>query len=180
MAVRMPALRGQSPVALRYTRLFESLSAAEAAHVRAGLEQIDGFLKEQPRVFHLLGFGLPTRTVSAVLDALAKHLDLKPVARAFLRLFAQKGHILHLPALVSALEDVAFEVVHLVSAIKLSDKDIKNKTNQLKAYLAKPIRLVCHHDPDLLGGERLFWRSKMLDTSLASALEAFQSQVISL
>lgn len=180
VAVRMPTSGGQNPVVARYGCLFETLSASDATAVRDGLGQIDIFLQEHPRVFHLLSFGLPARTVGAVLDALGQRLSLKPVTRAFLRLFAQNGHTVHLPALVSALNDLGLEVVHLVSAVRLSEKAIQARVDQLKAHLNAPIRLVCHHDPGLLGGERLFWRSKMLDTSLASALDAFQKQVVSL
>ena len=178
MSVRAPVSGRQDPVVLRYARLFETFSAHDQEIVHRELAHTNTTLQEHHNAFRFLAFGLPKNKAADVLDILAEKLSLCVLTRSFLRTFSQKGHVRMLPDLVRHLHDEGYEVVHLISATLLSEKDIQNKTAQLKEFLQKPIHLYASHDPHLLGGEVVFWRSKMLDTSLASTLETFQKEVI--
>lgn len=100
----------------------------------------------------------------------------------FLKILTEKGCIRHFPRCVSAYQalynrDQGILVVTAVTAVPLENRQMRELTKKLQRITGKQIQLVSKLDPGVLGGIRLDYDGKRLDSTVAHRLEAVRSML---
>ncbi len=177
MGINQLLVQGPSAELSRYVQLFHTLPGAgmpllselnKVAHAVCGHQ-----------AWRLITSGLPRRQAATIVVSVARKLGLSKAIIAYLHLLTSNGRLGLLPDLLHHLEAQRYETVHLATSTPLSDTEVKNKTAALENTFQKPVRLHAHHEPTLLAGSVWVWRSKMMDSSLRSALMRLKEGVLS-
>lgn len=117
---------------------------------------------------------------SAAISAVAKKMELSDTTSNVLALLASKRRLFVLPQLISVLQgmladergEVAAEVT---SAKKLTKAQSDKLAKTLKAQVGKTVTIKETVDESIIGGLIVKVGSKMIDTSIASKLNALQN-----
>jgi F-type H+-transporting ATPase subunit delta len=104
------------------------------------------------------------------------------VSRQFLYVLIKNARFLILPQIVDAFEkliatDKGIKSVELLSAFKLSTKDIEVIREFIEAELGQQVALVMNTDPSLIGGVVIKYDSNLIDCSVQGALNKIEKLV---
>ena len=100
----------------------------------------------------------------------------------FLKLLTEKGYISHFEHCHKAYRlqyntDHGILQVRAVSALPLTETQIKKLTDKLAAITGKTIDLICKQDPSVLGGIRLNYNGIQVDGTVQSRLQAIEKSL---
>ncbi len=136
--------------------------------------------RQEPAYLKLLGTpNLPKAERCGVLDQ-AFRGKLHPYVLNFLKILTEKGYIKQFFACREAFEDRynhdhGILPVKAVSAVALTPEQIQRLTKKLETLTGKTVKLFNSVDPRVIGGLRLDYDGKRLDSTLATRLEAVRS-----
>ena len=119
---------------------------------------------------------LPKQERCGILDE-AFRGKVHPYVLNFLKILTEKGYIRQFPLCCDAYrsfynEDNGILVVKAVSAVALSDEQIRKLTAKLEATTGKQIDLQCSVDAASLGGLRLNYDGKQVDGTVKTKLDS--------
>ena len=108
------------------------------------------------------------------------HGKVHPYVLNFLKILTEKGYVRHFSDCCASFrnlynQDNGILPVTAVSAIALSEDQVKRLTEKLTQVTGKMIDLTNRVDPSCLGGMRLDYDGKRLDDTVAHRLEAVRS-----
>ena len=172
-----------SGIAQRYaTAVFEL--AKEGKKLKAletDLGALEAAISDSDDLRALLNSPIYTREEQgAAIAAVAKKMKLSPTMTNTLALLASKRRLFVLPQLVKALrEQLADErgevTAEVTSAKKLTKAQADKLAKTLKAQVGKSVTIKETVDESIIGGLIVKVGSKMIDTSIASKLNALQN-----
>ena len=170
----------QASLAGRYAMaLFDLASeAGSVTAVEGDLGRFRDALRESPELRALIRNPEVNREQAGrVLSGLADHLELAPLTRKFLGVLAENRRAGELPAMIRAFHAIAAaqrgEVgAEVVSAHVLSEEQLRELENRLRAREGRTVKLQSRVDPDLLGGLVVTIGSKRIDSSIRTRLNA--------
>ena len=153
------------------------------AAVEGDVDALDAALADSSEFVDLINSPVLTREEQATaMAAIAKKMKLSPTMTNTLGLMAEKRRLFVLPQLTAALraaiaEDKG-EVTAEVTAAKAMTKAQQDKlAKALKATIGKDVKVNVAVDEALIGGLVVKVGSKMIDTSIASKLDALQNSM---
>lgn len=116
----------------------------------------------------------------AAITAIAKKMELSQITANVLALLASKRRLFVLPQLVRVLQDKLAEArgevtAEVTSAKSLTKAQTEKLAKTLKAQLGKSVTIKETVDESIIGGLIVKVGSKMIDTSIASKLNALQN-----
>ena len=116
----------------------------------------------------------------AAITAIAKKMELSQITANVLALLASKRRLFVLPQLVRVLQDKLAEArgevtAEVTSAKALTKAQTEKLAKTLKAQLGKSVTIKETVDKSIIGGLIVKVGSKMIDTSIASKLNALQN-----
>ena len=170
----------QASLGGRYaTALFELARDAKAidavetslATVRAALDQSDDFRR-------LTTSPLVNRAAAGkAVGAVGAELDLDPTTRSFLGVLAHNHRLNQLPQIIRAFRQLAASwrgetSAEVTSAHPLSDDQVTELKQQLRARVGRDVSVQLAVDPDLLGGLVVRIGSQRIDSSIRTRLNA--------
>jgi len=115
--------------------------------------------------------------VGRVMNGLSDHLALSPLTRNFLGVLASNRRVSALPAMIRAFTSIAAaqrgEVsAEVASAHALTDEQLSQIEQKLRAREGRTVKLKSRVDPDLLGGLVVTIGSKRIDGSIRTRLNS--------
>jgi F-type H+-transporting ATPase subunit delta len=175
-------------VASRYARalvdvVLSPTSRTEPSRVRSDLRSFQETLAASPELVSALESPAVKRPRKrAVVDRIARQLDLAPVARNFLLVLAGHRRIPELGGIVEAFEKIVDErlgrlQVEVVSASELKPPQQSALAQRLQAITGKDVRLNVKVDRDLMGGVVLRLGSTVYDGSVRGQLDSLARQL---
>ncbi|TYP80899.1 ATP synthase F1 subcomplex delta subunit [Maritimibacter alkaliphilus HTCC2654] len=174
-----------SGIAQRYaTAVFELAKEENSLKaVEGDLDQLDGALADSAdfaRLIHSPVYGRDAQ--AAAIKALADKMGLSKQMTGVLAVMAQKRRLFILPQLIAKLREMISEdkgeVVADVTAAKALTKAQQDKlAKALKASVGKDVKINMAVDESLIGGLIVKVGSKMIDSSIASRLNALQNSM---
>ncbi|KQB96383.1 ATP synthase F0F1 subunit delta [Loktanella sp. 1ANDIMAR09] len=119
---------------------------------------------------------------SAAIVAIAKKMKLSDTTSNVLALLASKRRLFVLPQLIAVLQDMLAEergevTAEVTTAKALTKAQADKLAKTLKAQVGKSITIKETVDESIIGGLIVKVGSKMIDTSIASKLNALQSKM---
>lgn len=174
-----------SGIAQRYaTAVFELAKEDKTlAGVENDLDQLDAALAESADFVRLITSPVYGRDEQAnAIGALAGKMNLTKEMTGLLGVMAQKRRLFILPQLIVKLREMISadkgEVVAEVTAAKAMTKAQQDKlAKALKASVGKEVKINLAVDESLIGGLIVKVGSKMIDSSIASRLNALQNSM---
>ena len=105
---------------------------------------------------------------------------LHPYVLNFLKILTEKGYAKHFHDCVDAYrsrfnEDHGILPVTAVTAVALTDVQVKRLTEKLAGITGKTVDLQCRIDPSVMGGIRLDYSGKRLDDTVSHRLDALRN-----
>ena len=170
-------------IAARYaTAVFDLAKDGKSIKsLESDVASLDAAMKESADLRTLLTSPLYSREEQgAAITAIAKKLSLSDITTNVLGLLASKRRLFVLPQLVAVLQerlaDERGEVVAEVTTAKALTKAQSDKlASTLKAQVGKAVTINETVDESIIGGLIVKVGSKMIDTSIASKLNALQN-----
>jgi F-type H+-transporting ATPase subunit delta len=170
----------QASLAGRYAAaLFDLASeAGSVTAVESDLERLDGALRESAELRALIrNPEISREQIGRVMSGIADHLGLSGLTRNFLGVLAQNRRIAELPAVVRAFAAIAAaqrgEVsAEVVSAHPLTDEQVGQLEQKLRAREGRTVKLRTRVDRDLLGGLVVTIGSRRIDSSIRTRLNS--------
>jgi F-type H+-transporting ATPase subunit delta len=170
----------QASLAGRYaSALFDLASeAGNVSKVEADLDKLAAALAESPDLSALIKNPEVSRAdLGKAVAALAKLLKLDKLTGNFLGVLAQNRRVSQLPAVISAFNTIAAAqrgevTAQVTSAHPLSETQLAQLQQKLKAREGRNIKLRASVDPDLLGGLVVTVGSKRIDSSIRTRLNS--------
>ena len=100
----------------------------------------------------------------------------------FLKILTEKGYMRHFPDCVKAYrelynQDNGILPVTAVTAVPMTDKQVKALTMKLQQITGKRIELAAKLDPNVLGGMRLDYDGKRVDDTVAHRMDAVRNML---
>jgi F-type H+-transporting ATPase subunit delta len=144
--------------------------------VESDLEKLGEALKESPELAGLIRDPKVSREATAkVMDGISGLLGLSPMTKNFLGVIAANRRLSALPDIVRAFAAIAAaqrgEVsAEVTSAHPLSDDQLAQLANRLKAREGKEVKLKASVDPEILGGLVVRIGSSQIDSSIRTRL----------
>lgn len=186
MDMRTLTRKPQSLVVSHYAAAFRTLALGEQQTVLQSLRQLLALFKTQQSLWRFLCCGLSRRSKHLIFEELLKKQGVHDKAsRAFISLLVQKNRLNLLSDLVDHLLLCQKETIRVVSATKISDKEIDGyqqafATLTTKAPNTPKKELVIDNtvQKDLLRGVVIVFRTLVIDASLKGNLERFVQKVI--
>lgn len=119
---------------------------------------------------------------SGAIVAIAKKMELSDTTSNVLALLASKRRLFVLPQLIAVLQDMLSEergevTAEVTTAKALTKAQAEKLAKTLKAQVGKSITIKETVDESIIGGLIVKVGSKMIDTSIASKLNALQSKM---
>ena len=107
---------------------------------------------------------------------------LQPYVLNFLKILTEKGYMRHFSECVKAYrehynQDNGILPVTAVTAMPMTDKQVKALTMKLQQITGKRIELVRKLDPNVLGGVRLDYDGKRVDDTVAHRMDAVRNML---
>ena len=117
---------------------------------------------------------------SGAISAIAKKMELSDTTGNLLALLAAKRRLFVLPQLLAVLQDMLSEergevTAEVTTAKALTKAQAEKLSNTLKAQVGKSVTIKETVDESIIGGLIVKVGSKMIDTSIASKLNALQN-----
>jgi len=115
--------------------------------------------------------------VGRVMNGMSDHLTLSPLTRNFLGVLANNRRVNELPAMIRAFTTIAAAqrgevTAEVASAHILSDDQLTQIEQKLRAREGRTVKLKSRVDPDLLGGLVVTIGSKRIDGSIRTRLNS--------
>ena len=170
----------QASLAGRYaSALFELASeAGTVSAVESDLDNLDAALRESSDLRALIRNPEISRAqIGAVMAGIADHLGLSPLTKNFMGVLSENRRVADLPGMIRAFATIAAaqrgEVqAEVASAHPLSDAQLAELENRLRAREGRTVKLKSRVDPDLLGGLVVTIGSKRIDSSIRTRLNS--------
>ena len=170
----------KASLAGRYaSALFDLASeAGTVTAVESDLERLEDSLHESPELRALIRNPEVSREqLSRVTGGLSDYLGLSELTRNFLGVLADNRRVSALPAMIRAFTSIAAaqrgEVsAEVASAHALTDSQLTELEQKLRAREGRTIKLKSRVDPDLLGGLVVTIGSKRIDSSIRTRLNS--------
>ncbi len=146
------------------------------------LKVLDGCFTAEPDFIRLLGApNLPKSERCQILDSSFRG-KVEPYVLNFLKILTEKGYMRHFPDCVAAYrdhynQDNGILPVTAVTAVPMTDKQVKALTMKLQSITGKRIELVTKLDPQVLGGVRLDYDGKRVEDTVANRLDAVRNML---
>lgn len=175
----------QASLAGRYaSALFDLASeAGSVTAVETDLDNLDAALRESGDLAALIGNPQISRgELGAVMAGLGDYLGLSPLTRNFLGVLAENRRVAKLPGIIRAFAAIAAaqrgEVqAEVASAHALSDAQLAELENKLRAREGRTVKLKSRVDPALLGGLVVTIGSKRIDSSIRTRLNTLAQAI---
>jgi len=170
----------QASLSGRYaSALFDlAAEAGEVTAVEADLDKLEAALRESKDLAALIRNPEVSRAqFSATMAALGKALKLGKLTANFLGVLAQNRRLAELPAVIAAFHTIAAAqrgevTAEVASAHPLSDKQVEELQQRLRAREGRTVKLRTRVDPALLGGLVVTVGSKRIDSSIRTRLNS--------
>jgi len=177
---------GTSGLAGRYASALFDLAVADKQldAVTGNLEQLSAMIGESEDLRRLLGSPVISRDdQSKAMSALAEKAAFDDLTRNFLAVVTGNRRLFVLPAIITAYREILSAhrgeaTAEVVSATKLSDKQVKALGAQLKKAIGSKVTIDTSVDPELLGGLVVKVGSRMIDSSLRTKLQQMRLAMI--
>jgi F-type H+-transporting ATPase subunit delta len=146
--------------------------------VESDLDQLAAALDATPDFADLIRNPLVGRTAAGkAVDGVAELLNLSPLTRKFLGVLAVNGRLATLPRIISAYAAIAAAsrgevTAQVTSAHPLTDTQIAQLAEKLKAREGKAVKIRTTVDPDILGGLVVTIGSQQIDSSIRTRLNS--------
>lgn len=168
----------QASLAGRYaSALFDLASeAGTITAVEADLDKLDAALAESAELRALIRNPEVSRSqLAKVVAGIGEYLGLAGLTRNFLGVLAENRRVADLPAMIRAFHTIAAaqrgEVsAEVASAHALTDEQLAQLEQKLRAREGRTVKLKSRVDPDLLGGLVVTIGSKRIDSSIRTRL----------
>lgn len=170
----------QASLAGRYAAALFDL-ASEAGTVTAAesdLERLDEALRESAELRALIRNPEVSReALGRVMSGMADHLGLSGLTRNFLGVLAQNRRVAELPKIIRAFATIAAAqrgevTADVVSAHALTDEQVGQLEQKLRAREGRTVKLRTSVDRDLLGGLVVTIGSRRIDSSIRTRLNS--------
>ena len=146
------------------------------------LKVLDGCFAGEPDFIRLLSApNLSKEERCRILDDSFRG-KLQPYVLNFLKILTEKGYMRHFSECVKAYrehynQDNGILPVTAVTAMPMTDKQVKALTMKLQQITGKRIELVRKLDPNVLGGVRLDYDGKRVDDTVAHRMDAVRNML---
>ena len=146
------------------------------------LKVLDGCFAGEPDFIRLLSApNLSKEERCRILDDSFRG-KLQPYVLNFLKILTEKGYMRHFSECVKAYrehynQDNGILPVTAVTAMPMTDKQVKALTMKLQQITGKRIELVSKLDPNVLGGVRLDYDGKRVDDTVAHRMDAVRNML---
>lgn len=153
------------------------------AAVEADLEQLRAALAATPDFADLIRNPIISRDAAGkATDSVAELLGLSALTRQFLGVLAANGRLAALPRIIDAFAAIAAAArgevtAEVTSAHPLSDGQLAQLGEKLKAREGKDVKIRASVDPDILGGLVVKIGSRQIDSSIRTRLNSL-SQIM--
>ncbi len=168
------SLQGRYASALfELAREHDSVSAVEA-----DLDQLSAALDATPDFADLIRNPLVSRDAAAkATDSVAGLLGLSPLTKQFLGVLAANGRLAKLPLIITAFGAIAAAArgevtAQVTSAHPLTDTQLAQLSEKLKAREGKAVKIKASVDPEILGGLVVRIGSQQIDSSIRTRLNS--------
>jgi F-type H+-transporting ATPase subunit delta len=144
--------------------------------VSRSLDSLNQALVDSRELSHLVASPLVDREdAGKAFAAIAKKLNLDPIAANFLGVLARNGRKGQLAQVIRLFRRLAADhrgetTAEVVSAHPLSDEQVTKLKAQLKARAGRDVTIDARTDPQILGGLIIKLGSEMIDSSLKTKL----------
>ncbi len=170
-------------IAQRYaTAVFDIAKESKAIKaLESDVAALEAVMGESPDLRTLLTSPLYSREEqSAAIAAIAKKMKLSDTTSNVLALLASKRRLFVMPQLIAVLQDMLAEergevTADVTTAKKLTKAQADKLAKTLKAQVGKSVTIKETVDASIIGGLIVKVGSKMIDTSIASKLNALQN-----
>lgn len=170
----------QASLAGRYaSALFDLASeAGTVTAVESDLDTLDAALTGSDELANVITNPEISRTqLAGVMAGVGDHLGLSELTRSFLGVLAENRRLSKLPGMIRAFSTIAAaqrgEVqAEVASAHALSDAQLVELENKLRAREGRTVKLKSRVDPELLGGLVVTIGSKRIDSSIRTRLNS--------
>jgi len=170
----------QASLAGRYAAaLFDLASeAGTVTAVESDLGRLDEALRESAELRALIrNPEISREQLGRVMGGIAEHLGLSDLTRNFLGVLAQNRRVGELPATIRAFFAIAAAqrgevTAEVVSAHPLTDEQIGQLEQKLRAREGRTVKLRTRVDRDLLGGLVVTIGSRRIDSSIRTRLNS--------
>lgn len=168
----------QASLAGRYAAaLFDLASEAGiVTAVEADLDKLAESLRESGELRALIRNPEVSRSqLAKIVAGMGDYLALSDLTRNFLGVLAKNRRVAELPAMIRAFHMIAAAqrgevTAEVTSAHALTDDQIANLEQKLRAREGRTVKLRSNVDPDLLGGLVVTIGSKRIDSSIRTRL----------
>ena len=146
------------------------------------LKVLDSCFASEPGFIRLLSApNLPKEERCHILDDSFRG-KVQPYVLNFLKILTEKGYMRHFSQCVTAYrelynQDNGILPVTAVTAVPMTDKQVKALTMKLQGITGKRIELVRKLDPNVLGGIRLDYDGKRVDDTVAHRMDAVRNML---
>ena len=170
----------QASLAGRYaSALFDLASeAGTVSAVESDLDRLDAALRESSELRALIrNPEISRQQIARVMRGISQHLGLSALTQNFLGVLAENRRVSELPGMIRAFVTIAAaqrgEVgAEVVSAHALSDEQLSQLEQKLRAREGRTVKLKSRVDPELLGGLVVTIGSKRIDGSIRTRLNS--------
>lgn len=170
-------------IAARYaTAVFEIAKESNALdQLESNVNELSQALADSPDLRDLIASPVyPRESMKNGIMAVASKMGLMTAMQNTLGLLAEKRRLFVLPQLVAHLRDMIAEykgevTAEVTSATALSDDQASRLAQTLSSSVGKQVKIKTTVDERLIGGLVVKVGSKMIDTSVASKLNALQN-----
>lgn len=146
--------------------------------VEADLDQLGTALAATPDFADLIGNPIVNRDAAGkATDSVAELLGLSPLTRQFLGVLAANGRLATLPRIIDAFAAIAAAArgeitAEVTSAHPLTDTQLAQLSDKLKAREGKAVKVRSHVDAEILGGLVVRIGSQQIDSSIRTRLNS--------
>jgi F-type H+-transporting ATPase subunit delta len=139
----------------------------EIAEIFAGSKELSGIIKNS---------SVSAVKIKAAISEILQKSNADSLVQNLIETLAENRRLSILPKIAGKLFDMqvahdGMEKVHIISAAKLSDENIRAIDHELTVSVGKRLAITTEIDPKILGGIIINIGSKMLDNSVKGRLE---------
>jgi len=170
----------QASLAGRYAAALFDLASegGSVTAVESDLDRLDQALRESAELRALIRNPEVSRDqLGRVMNGIADHLGLSGLTRNFLGVLAQNRRVADLPSIIRAFAAIAAAqrgevTAEVVSAHPLTDEQLGQLEQKLRAREGRTVKLRTRVDRDLLGGLVVTIGSRRIDSSIRTRLNS--------
>ena len=179
-------ISGASRLAGRYaSALFELADAGKQIDaVMSDLDSLNAMIGESEDLRRLLDSPvISSDDQGRAISAIAEKAGFNDLTRNFIGVVSGNRRLFVLPAIISAFRDILSAhrgeaTAEVVSAAELSEKQLTDLGDSLKAAIGSKVSIDASVDPELLGGLVVKVGSRMVDSSLRTKLQQLRLAMI--